>query len=77
MERDRFLESMEAAVARDAQRRATVHERVACPKCEAPRGARCHRPATSRATRDVGYLLFKPLKHPHRERLRADGITDR
>jgi hypothetical protein len=62
---------MEAAAAELRRRVQTVHERVACPKCLAPVGVRCVR-ANGQGTPGT-----KPLKHPHVERLRADGITDR
>lgn len=49
-----------AVVAADLEARiATVYERVACPKCGAPRGRRCTR---------VGGRSLEPLKAPHRER---------
>ena len=43
---------------------ATVHERVACPACGMPVGQPC-----------VHARTWAPIKHAHRERLRADGIA--
>ncbi len=41
----------------------SCHERLACPRCRAPRGKRCHR---------VGMGRQLELKHPHRERWEQD-----
>lgn len=49
------------------ERQRTVHERVACPRCSAPVSVRCKRMGNARQSR-------LPLKHPHVERLRADGM---
>jgi hypothetical protein len=54
------------------RRQRTVHERVACPKCLAPVGERCRHLSVAR-----GWPYGRVLKHPHRERLRADGIAER
>jgi hypothetical protein len=62
---------LEAAAARLNERVATVHERVRCPKCAAPIGARCVRVGRTGLTS----ASARPLKHSHVERLRADGIT--
>lgn len=59
---------LEAVAARIRERQATVHERQACPKCSAPVGQQC---THMRACR-VSFL-----KHPHVERLRADGMHER
>lgn len=55
------------------ERVATVHERVACPKCGAVVGDRCHRVGTAYLPGYKGYAP-PPLKHLHAERLRAGGI---
>lgn len=49
---------------------ASCHERVVCPRCRASIGRRCRR---------VGTFVSDspPLKHPHAERVRADGIEVR
>ncbi len=61
-------EALEAAAARLIERQATVHKRVACPRCGAQRGYRCF---------DLRTHIFRHAKHPHVERLRADGIPPR
>lgn len=54
--------------AQELDRRArTVHERVGCPTCHAPAGARCRRLGRGRPE----------LKHSHQARLTADGIPIR
>lgn len=66
--------------------RATVHERVACPKCKAPVGERC---AAMRGYGGGGYgfvqlnnlppipvRLGEPTKHPHKERLKVSENAD-
>lgn len=65
-----FKARMDEAIAKMQERIDSCHERVACPKCAAPAGARCCR-------MPAGYSLphiRKETKHPHDERLRADGI---
>lgn len=58
-------------------RQATVHERVVCPTCHAGVGARCRR-ARAQFVKSGVYATGQPvLKHSHRARLRADGISDR
>lgn len=52
------------------RRQETVHERVGCPRCKVGVGERCHNLSGGRRRGEV-------LKHPHRERLRADGIFER
>lgn len=64
-----FLDAA-AKVLRDV---ATVHERVACPKCNAQRGEPCRAMPHGYRIAPMG----RRLKHPHAERLRADGIPDR
>lgn len=69
--------AMLATVEVMAERVATVHERVVCPRCHAPQGQPCRR-ARSQFVRAGVYAVGQPvLKHAHRERLRADGIPDR
>jgi predicted RNA-binding Zn-ribbon protein involved in translation (DUF1610 family) len=77
MERDEFLRGMQEAAERLRERAASVHERVACPRCGAVLGDRCHRAGALYIAGYAGYVPPAPLKHPHRERLRADGIPDR
>ncbi len=55
------------------ERQRTVHERVACPRCEAPIGERCVR-ASGRGWTQTDAGGIYALKHPHAERLQADGI---
>lgn len=59
-----------AAAERLRERVETCHERVACPKCAAPRGSRCwdlrHRHGPQDAPPPYA-------KHSHRERIEADG----
>lgn len=59
-----------AAIEELRQRVATVHERRACPRCFAAVGKPCH--DTRRGAR-----YGRTLLHPHPERLRADGISER
>lgn len=66
--RDETATRIDAAVAALNERIATAHERVACPKCGAPAGHQCVSVAKGRHVRS-------PLKHSHRERLHADGIS--
>lgn len=72
-----FERRAERVAAELHERVATVHERVACPRCLAPVGERCVR----MSTHYVGWAGAEegpsPLKHSHRERLRADGIAER
>lgn len=56
-----------AQVAELQQRLATVHERVACPRCGAPVNVGCRNVTRS-------YRRGQPVKNAHAERLRADGI---
>lgn len=65
---------MDAWLAELERRVATVHERVACPKCGAVVGDRCHRVGTMYLPGYDGYAPPPSLKHPHAERLRAGGI---
>lgn len=63
------------------ERQRTAHERVACPRCGAAVGKRCHK-LNSKPFRsaDPGLRGLVPAiecKHPHAERLRADGISVR
>lgn len=71
--RDSFLE----AIAELRERIATVHERVACPACWAPVSVRCRKVTHKGAPGEQPDRTRPALKHPHRERLRADGIPDR
>jgi hypothetical protein len=67
---------LEERVAEQKKRVATVHERVACPRCQAPLGKRCRR-------MPLGYGIGitpgygREMKYPHDERLRSDGIYPR
>lgn len=61
--------SLEAAADDLNQRVTTAHERVACPKCGMAKGDQCRRVGAR------GWQAHPPLKHSHRERLRADGIA--
>lgn len=65
---DELTRRMEAAAAELNRRVATVHERVACPRCGAAIGVKCRYGQRT-------YRRGQPLKHPHAERLRADGIA--
>jgi hypothetical protein len=67
---ERLAERVAAELRRRVQ---TVHERVPCPACRAQTGERCIRRGTS--WEDAPWAAR--LKHPHRERLRADGIAER
>lgn len=62
-----IVDALELAVARMQQRIATAYERVACPCCGAAAGERCHQAGQHPNPRE--------LKHSHKERLRADGIS--
>lgn len=53
------------------RRVATVHERVACPKCRAPVGERCWHMGYHSVPHNISR---RPIKNPHRERAAADGI---
>lgn len=64
-----IADALEQAAARMQQRIATAYQRVACPRCTAAAGQRCMRVHRQRPMRD------SPLKHSHKERLRADGIN--
>lgn len=55
------------------ERQNTVHERVACPRCNAIVGQRCMRAGPY----EPSGLSRPPLKHSHAERLHADGILFR
>lgn len=64
---DEFEQRVARAVEALEERIATVHERVACPKCGAQVRWKCRRAGT--ASR-----MSPALKHSHRERLLADGV---
>lgn len=49
----------------------TVYKRVPCPACGAKTGLPCVRLGAA------GRRSLTPLKHPHVERIRADGINER
>lgn len=61
-------ERMMRAVEEANERIRTCHERVACPKCLAPVGARCRRALRSMMRTGVFATGQPELKHPHRER---------
>jgi hypothetical protein len=70
---ERLAERVAAELRRRVQ---TVHKRQPCPRCGAPVDVRCRSmPAGWRPSDERG--SGRPLKHPHAERLRADGIADR
>lgn len=63
-----------ARAARELEERvATVHERVACPKCGAPKGKRCRSMPRGYRPLDAGQRGARELKTSHRWRLTADG----
>lgn len=62
-----LAQRLERAAAEFNRRVATVHERVACPRCRSGVGERC--------VSMVKSVHDRELKHPHAERLRADGIA--
>jgi hypothetical protein len=68
---DDFGEQLERVARELVERQETVHERVACPRRQAAAGERC------RKVRRDGTPSQSVVKHPHRERLRADGIYER
>lgn len=59
---------MTTATAARVEAIARCHERVACPKCGAIVGDRCHRVGALYIPRYEGYVPPPSLKHPHRER---------
>lgn len=64
------LAAMEQAVRELNERVASVHERVACPRCNMPTGVAC-------VALKAGGFVREPVvhtKHPHAQRLREDGI---
>ena len=60
-----------AAVQRAQERASTVHERQPCKTCGAPKGTRC----IDRRRSVLSHVHH--TKHPHRARLRADGLYER
>lgn len=74
---DEDVERMMRAVDELNARVASCHERVECPKCGAPVGMRCRRvqrPHYGAGPAPAGRPPGRELKHPHDERVRADGI---
>lgn len=63
------MDSLERAAAEAQERLATVHQRVTCPTCWAPRGVRCRRMPRGYVAGQVG----AELKFPHVKRLHVDG----
>lgn len=88
---DRVEKQLLAAADRLNLRVVSCHERVACPTCHAPVGDRCVRKGTrarpilwhgpygwgERMNAEEQRRLdeLPRLKHPHAERIRADGIA--
>lgn len=66
--------ALEREAARLVEQQRTCHERVACPRCGAIVGDRCHKKGALYIPRYKGYVPPSPLKHPHVERLRVDGM---
>jgi anaerobic selenocysteine-containing dehydrogenase len=66
MSTEDMADQLQAAADRMNERINTAHERVACPRCRARAGMRCH---------GVNAVVKKALEHSHKERLRADGIS--
>lgn len=64
----RTVAALEQAAAELNARIATCFERVACPRCGAPAGEACRRMIGG-----VGHR-GRHNKHPHAERIQADGI---
>lgn len=69
-------ERVDRVVAELRRRQATVFERVRCPKCGAPVGVRCRSMPRGWRPLDVEGQ-FRELRHPHWQRLEADGIRRR
>lgn len=67
---------VEQAIAEHQRLVATVHERVACPRCGAPVGLRCRALPRGYRPLDVPGRV-RTLETPHKQRLRADGIFER
>lgn len=66
-----FVDQLQREADKLDERVKTVYRRVGRPACGAPAGLPCTRLGAA------GARSRTPLKHPHRERLRADGLADR